>query len=311
MHAVFGGFVMGIAVGDSSRLREHTRQVLHEFVTYVFTPAFFATMALRYDFAASFDLYLVAIVLAIACVAKVAGCAAGARLVGVGWREATAIGFGMNSRGAMEILLAVIALEAGIISEKLFVALVVMAVVTSLISGPALVRLLKPSPSPIVALLNAGDIVLDAPAPSREHALQTLASALAARAGRADEGAAFAGKVLERERLAGTGVGDGVAFPHAEIDGLRAPLLAFARLDRGIDCDAPDGQPVRLVFMLLMPPREYDLQLQLLSAMARLMTEPRVREGLMRVTDARDVAALFEEQERVSSRRGQGLTTNS
>jgi Kef-type K+ transport system membrane component KefB len=311
MHAVFGGFVMGIAVGDSSRLREHTRQVLHDFVTYVFTPAFFATMALRYDFAASFDLGLVAIILAIACIAKVAGCAAGARLVGVGWREAAALGFGMNSRGAMEILLAVIALEAGIISEKLFVALVVMAVVTSLISGPALVRLLKPSPSPIVALLGAGEVVLDAPARSREEALEALASALAARAGRAEDGRAFAARVLERERLAGTGVGEGVAFPHAEIDGLRAPLLAFARLDRGIDCDAPDGHPVRLVFMLLMPPREYDLQLQLLSAMARLMTEPGVREGLMQVKDAKEVAPLLEEAGVKSQRAPQRATVKA
>jgi Kef-type K+ transport system membrane component KefB len=66
MHAVFGGFVMGLAIGDSSRLREHTRSILHEFVTNVFTPVFFATMALRVDFAAAFDLRLVVLVLSIA-----------------------------------------------------------------------------------------------------------------------------------------------------------------------------------------------------------------------------------------------------
>ena len=294
MHPVFGGFVMGVAVGDSSRLREHTRQILHDFVSYVFTPVFFATMALRYDFVAAFDLRLVTLVIVIACVAKVAGCAAGARLAGVAWREATAIGFGMNSRGAMEILLAVLALEGGIIGEKLFVALVIMAVFTSLMSGPAMVRVLRQSTSPIVELLRAGEILLDPPEQGREPVIRTLAAALAERRGRPDDGVRFAARVLERERLASTGVGDGVAFPHAEVDGLTAPLLAFARLRHGIDCDAPDGQPARLVFLLLMPPREYDLQLQLLSGMARLLTKPEVRRGLLEARAARDVIGLLD-----------------
>ncbi len=295
MHPVFGGFVVGVAVGDSSRLREHTRQILHDFVSYVFTPIFFATMALRYDFAAAFDPGLVALVLAIACVAKVAGCAAGARLAGVAWREATAIGFGMNSRGAMEILLAVLAMEAGIIGQKLFVALVIMAVVTSLLSGPALVRLLRPASSPIAALLRAGEILLDGPAEGRLAILGTLARVLAVRAGRPEDAALITAKVLEREQLASTGVGDGVAFPHAEIEGLPGPLLAFARPERGLDFDAPDGHPVRLVFLLLMPPRDYDHQLQILSAMARLLTQDEVRRGLLRAATPRDVVALLDD----------------
>jgi Kef-type K+ transport system membrane component KefB len=295
MHPVFGGFVMGIAVGDSPRLREHTRQILHDFVSYVFTPVFFATMALRYDFAAAFDLRLSALVLVVACVAKITGCAVGARLGGAAWREAAAIGFGMNSRGAMEILLAVLALEAGIIGERLFVALVIMAVVTSLLSGPALVRILRPSSSPIVALLRAGEVVLDPPAAGREALIGALAAALAARLGRPEDGARFTELALGREKLASTGVGDGVAFPHAEIDGLTGPLLAFARLAHGLDFDAPDGQPVRLVFLLLMPPREYNRQLQLLSAMARLMTRDTVRRDLLEAGSARDVIRLFDE----------------
>jgi Kef-type K+ transport system membrane component KefB len=79
----------------------------------------------------------------VASVAKVVGCALGARLGGILGRHAWAIGFGMNSRGAMEILLANIALEAGIIGPKIFVALVIMAFTTSMVSGPAMARLLQ------------------------------------------------------------------------------------------------------------------------------------------------------------------------
>ena len=295
MHPVFGGFVMGIAIGDSPRLREHTRQILHAFVGYVFTPVFFATMALRYDFVAAFDARLVALVVLIACVAKVLGSTLGARLGGLDWRGAFAVGFGMNSRGAMEILLAGLALEAKIINERMFVALMIMAIVTSLISGPALARILRPSSGPIFELLRAGAILVDpllaggspgaapgsAPKPpgglgAREALIRALSSALASRAGQPEHAEVFARCVLEREALSSTGVGEGVAIPHAEIPGLERPALAFARLADGVDFDAPDGQPVRLVFLLLVPPRAHDRHLQLLGG-DRAAARPRRR----------------------------------
>jgi Kef-type K+ transport system membrane component KefB/mannitol/fructose-specific phosphotransferase system IIA component (Ntr-type) len=298
MHAVFGGFVMGIAIGDSSRLREHTRSILHEFVTNVFTPVFFATMALRVDFVEAFDLRLVVLMLAIACAAKIGGCAVGARLSGIGWREATAIGFGMNSRGAMEILLALLALEAGIINQKVFVALIMMAIVTSLISGPAMMRLLRAAPSPVVELLRGGVVAVDLEARTRAEALTELCDALASKLGRADEGARITAAVLAREELASTGVGEGVAFPHAEVPGLTAPALAFARTRHGLDFDAPDGATVRLIFLLLMPPKKFEVELRLLAGMARLMTRAELRRGLLSASDAREVLATIEAGDR-------------
>jgi Kef-type K+ transport system membrane component KefB/mannitol/fructose-specific phosphotransferase system IIA component (Ntr-type) len=298
MHAVFGGFVMGLAIGDSSRLREHTRAILREFVTSVFTPVFFATMALRVDFAAAFDLRLVAIVLAIACVAKIAGCAVGARISGVGWRESTAIGFGMNSRGAMEILLALLALEANIINPKVFVALVCMAIATSLMSGPAMMRLLKAPPSPVMALLRAGVIELDLRAATSTLAITNLATALAERAGRSEDAGKFAKAALAREEIASTAVGQGVAFPHAEVPGLPEPLLALGRSTRGLAFDAPDGEKVKIVLLLLVPPKEFELELRLLSGMARLLTKDAVRRGLIEAEDTQAVMATLEAAER-------------
>lgn len=143
IHAVFGGFVVGIAIGRSPQLPEQTRDTLKDCVTTLFTPVFFAMMALRYDFVDSFDPGLVVVVILVATIAKVGGCTLGAWLGGIRGRSAWAIGFGLNSRGAMEILLASIALEASIINEQIFVALVMMAVTTSMISGPAMARLLR------------------------------------------------------------------------------------------------------------------------------------------------------------------------
>lgn len=146
LHAVFGGFLVGLAVGRSAELPEAVKRVFVDCVSSLFTPVFFATMALRYDFVRAFDWFLVALVLVLAIVAKVGGGALGAQLGGVRGRAAWAVGFGLSSRGAMEILLAAVALEAGIINETMFVALVTMAVVTSVIAGPAMARLLGLTP---------------------------------------------------------------------------------------------------------------------------------------------------------------------
>jgi Kef-type K+ transport system membrane component KefB len=80
---------------------------------------------------------------AVAIVAKVVGSALGARLGGVARREALAIGFGLSSRGAMEIILATLALEAKLIGEPMFVALVLMALITSILARPVIRRLLR------------------------------------------------------------------------------------------------------------------------------------------------------------------------
>ena len=142
LHAVFGGFLVGLAIGGSPNLPAQARRVLELAVTRLFTPVFFAAMALRYDFIDQLDPGLVVVVTAVAMISKIAGSALGARLGGLAAREALAVGFGLSSRGAMEIILATLALEAKIIGEPMFVALVLMALTTSIVAGPMIRRLL-------------------------------------------------------------------------------------------------------------------------------------------------------------------------
>jgi len=136
LHAILGAFIMGIAFGDSVHLHEKAREIIHQFVTNVFAPLFFVSLGLKVNFIENFDLRLVAIVLFLAVICKLIGASLGAYLGGLTKRESLAVGFGLNARGAMEIILGTLALNAGLIDEKMFVALVVMALVTSLMSGP-------------------------------------------------------------------------------------------------------------------------------------------------------------------------------
>jgi Kef-type K+ transport system membrane component KefB len=136
IHAIFGAFIMGVALGDSEHFSERAKEIVHQFINNVFAPLFFVSIGLRVNFILNFDLGLTLIILAIAFVGKIVGSGLGTRLGGFSWKESLAAGFGMNARGAMEIILGIIALENGLINEKVFVSLVIMALVTSMTSGP-------------------------------------------------------------------------------------------------------------------------------------------------------------------------------
>ena len=87
------------------------------------------------DFIKNFDVTITLIVLAVAFISKITGGYIGGKAGGLTHRESMAIGFGINARGAMEIILATVALQAGLIGEPIFVALTVMAILTSITSG--------------------------------------------------------------------------------------------------------------------------------------------------------------------------------
>ena len=91
---------------------------------------------LKVNFIDNFQLPIVLSVLALAYFGKVIGAFIGARIGGMKKNESWAVGFGMNARGAMEFILGLVALEAGLINETIFIALVIMALVTSITSGP-------------------------------------------------------------------------------------------------------------------------------------------------------------------------------
>ena len=136
IHAIFGAFIMGVALGDSEHFSERAKEIVHQFINNIFAPLFFVSIGLRVNFITNFDLLLTLAIIAIAFTGKIIGSGLGARIGGFSWRESLAAGFGMNARGAMEIILGLIALENNLINEKVFVSLVIMALVTSMTSGP-------------------------------------------------------------------------------------------------------------------------------------------------------------------------------
>lgn len=136
IHAIFGAFLMGIAIGDSVHFSNHIKEILHQFINNIFAPLFFVSIGIKVNFIQNFDLPITIVIVIIAFAAKLVGAGLGAKIVGFKFREAMVIGSGMLARGAMEIIIGLLALEAKIINESIFVALVILALLTSIVSGP-------------------------------------------------------------------------------------------------------------------------------------------------------------------------------
>jgi mannitol/fructose-specific phosphotransferase system IIA component (Ntr-type) len=217
------------------------------------------------------------------------GCGLGAYWAGLRRREALAFGFAMNARGSMEIVFGLLALEGGLIGERTFVALVVMALVTTWTSGPALRWLLRQR-------TRRGGIEVRAFVPrlsarSPRAAVQELVEALPVRAGL--DRARAVELVWERERLTPTGLGAGVAVPHARVEGLTAPEVALGLSPAGLDFDAPDAAPCHLVALLLTPRGEDATHLELLSELAGLLLDARLRAHLLAAGTLTEVRAVL------------------
>jgi nitrogen PTS system EIIA component len=111
---------------------------------------------------------------------------------------------------------------------------------------------------------------------------------VAARAYGVDPSATYE-STLERERLGGTGVGDGVAIPHARLKGLKTPMAVLAVLETPVDFDAPDGRPADIVVLLLSPDDAGADHLKALARLSRLLRRPDIRDG---IRSARTAAAI-------------------
>ena len=114
---------------------------------------------------------------------------------------------------------------------------------------------------------------------SRKRTLEVLGELLAD-ADPALSAQAVFDRLVARERLGSTGLGEGCALPHARVPGLGRTLAAFLRLRRGVDFDSPDREPVDLVFGLLVPEESTAEHLDILAAIARVFSDERVRSSI-------------------------------
>jgi PTS system nitrogen regulatory IIA component len=141
---------------------------------------------------------------------------------------------------------------------------------------------------PLLSLLTQDAVLPALRVNGKKAALQDIAAHAGRLLGR-DEREIFE-TLLQRERLGSTGIGEGIAIPHGKLPGLDRMVGLVARLERPIDFEALDGQPVDLLFVLLAPEGAGADHLKALARVARAMRQPGILE---RMRAARDADALF------------------
>lgn len=141
IHALFGAFIFGAVVPKEERFAQILADKLEDLVVVLLLPLFFAYSGLRTEIGllnTGSAWLMCGLVIAAACLGKFGGSALAARLTGLRWREATALGILMNTRGLIELIVLNIGLDLGVISPALFTMMVLMALLTTFMTTPLL-----------------------------------------------------------------------------------------------------------------------------------------------------------------------------
>lgn len=234
IHAIFGGFILGALMPKVGGFVGEVSEKLEDFTTVFFLPVYFAYTGLRTQVGLldSPGLWLICLMLFIVAVAgKFGGGTLAARLMGMNWRESAALGVLLNTRGLMELIILNVGLDLGLISPPVFAMMVLMAIVTTTMTAPALARIdphgtLQPAQMQPESAAPDGAILIPVALSDSGPRLLDMALALA----ESDAPRIYAlhvARPIERGAL-------GANLPEAGSDAVLAPLLEYAQ-QRGID----------------------------------------------------------------------------
>jgi Kef-type K+ transport system membrane component KefB len=147
IHAIFGAFLLGVIIPHDAKIASELVRKLEDIVVILLLPAFFAYTGMRTQIglvSGATEWALCGVIIVVASAGKFGGSALAARITGLSWRESTALGILMNTRGLMELIVLNIGLDLKVISPTLFAMLVIMAVVTTFATTPILHLVMKP-----------------------------------------------------------------------------------------------------------------------------------------------------------------------
>ena len=143
----------------------------------------------------------------------------------------------------------------------------------------------------IPSLLKPDYVLLDIQASSKEALFEEIAQRLSLPLSLAPK--VITKSLADREKLGSTGLGQGVAIPHGRIKQLQQAAGVFVRTRDPVPFGAPDNEPVRLLFVLLVPEHATDLHLQILSELAQLFSDRALRDRLLQEKDATQIFQLL------------------
>ncbi len=281
VHSIFGAFIIGIAVGNAEHFTHESKEIIHQFTTSFFAPLFFVMIGLKIDFIENFNIVLVLFVMIFSFLTKIMGAWFGSFYVAkLPKYEALAVSFGVNARGIMAIFLGIIGLETGLINQEMFVALVLMMVVTSFTSGSLLSSVVKKIRSLSFKDLLSPQAVFFSNAGTKEDLIKEMCAKAAAMYNIGEKDLYYS--VMQRESLISTGLQNHLAVPHAKMN-ITSPLALIAISKTGVEFDSLDQLPAKLIILLVTPMGDNNLQLNLLAEIAKLFGDSSKISELLKI----------------------------
>ena len=147
----------------------------------------------------------------------------------------------------------------------------------------------------ISALLSPDRIFIDADISSKKRLLEFIANTVATQFSLPQS--ALFNNLLDRERLGSTGLGKGFAIPHARLANLDTTIACFIRLNQPVNFEAPDNQPVDLVFAIIIPENATDEHLKILSSLAKIFSQSEICEAIRNAGSGEEVARIIDSAE--------------
>ena len=294
VHALIGFFIAGIMAGEAKALPERTRQVISQMVYAIFIPLFFAGIGLKIDFLKSFNVFLVLFVAGIGIFGKFIGAWLGGIFSGLGRENRMPVAIAHTPGGSMEIVIGILALQYGLISQSIFVAIVCAGIVSSLILGPWLKYVVnRRKEISILEFFSPGTIAAEIKSTDRNGAISELC-ALLCEQGNTPRMETLCSSVISRENTMGTAIEEGIALPHARLTFLVKPLVAFGRSGSGIEWNSPDGKPTHFIFLILTPKEDDWAQVQILRIIAKAMSIKHNRDAIIKACDTGELWQILE-----------------
>jgi PTS system fructose-specific IIC component len=148
----------------------------------------------------------------------------------------------------------------------------------------------------ITDLLKKDTVIIDLAATSKDAAIEEMAKKLDI-AGRLNNFDGFKEAIMKRESQSTTGIGEGIAIPHAKTEAVKTPSILFAKSEAGVDYEALDGQPAHLFFMIAASAGAKNEHLETLSRLSSLLMDATLRENLLAAQSPEDVIRIIEAKE--------------
>jgi len=272
IHSLFGFFIAGIVLGEAKHFSENDRFVMNRLVHSLFVPVFFANIGLHLDFIRSFNWQIVLLFTVLGISARFVGAYIGAILAKQEKANLKTIAICHTAGGEMHIVVAILAFSAGLISQQIFVGIVVASIISTITFGPWLSRALKQKRKGLLSIIFSKDsILLDADFANKQDLIDHLSSVVAQKANLSVQ--MVQTEILLREEQMSTSMGRGMAFPHARLKGITHPLIYIVKNRRGLEWNSPDAKPVHWIFLIITPEDNPAAQLHILQNLAATISD--------------------------------------